>query len=100
MTNAKTELLEILTYYDYTTKNILAAELYQLDNNYESIYIWKDKGLDISVLDFNYDDGYGTQRLHGTILLDDNSWLSRGEYDGSEWWEHNQCPTIEDVLEY
>jgi hypothetical protein len=28
------------------------------------------------------------------VWLDDGTWLSRGEYDGSEWWEHNQLPTI------
>lgn len=45
-------------------------------------------------LDFTYDDGYGGQELFGTVWLEDGTWLSRGEYDGSEWWEHNVLPNI------
>jgi hypothetical protein len=45
-------------------------------------------------LDFKYDSGYGGQELYGTVWLDDGTWLSRGEYDGSEWWEHHACPEI------
>lgn len=45
-------------------------------------------------LDFNYDDGYGGQNLYGIIWYEDGTWSSRGEYDGSEWWEHNECPVI------
>lgn len=40
----------------------------------------------------NYDSGYGMQELHGTIVFKDNSWLERGEYDGSEWWQKCQTP--------
>lgn len=45
-------------------------------------------------LDFKYDSGYGGQELFGTVWLEDGTWLSRGEYDGSEWWEHNVLPEI------
>lgn len=45
-------------------------------------------------LDFEYDNGYGGQELFGIVWLEDNTWLSRGEYDGSEWWEHNILPEI------
>jgi hypothetical protein len=45
-------------------------------------------------LNFNYDSGYGGQVLFGTVWLEDGTWLSRGEYDGSEWWEHNILPEI------
>ena len=45
-------------------------------------------------LDFKYDNGYGGQELFGTVWLEDGTWLSRGEYDGSEWWEHNVLPII------
>lgn len=45
-------------------------------------------------LDFEYDNGYGGQELDGTVWLQDGTWLSRGEYDGSEWWEHNRLPPI------
>lgn len=49
-------------------------------------------------LDFNYDSGYGTQQLFGTLWHEDGSWQERGEYDGSEWWEHKQLPTIPEFL--
>jgi hypothetical protein len=45
-------------------------------------------------IDFEYDSGYGLQNLFGTIWYEDGTWSSRGEYDGSEWWEHNYCPEI------
>ena len=49
-------------------------------------------------LDFEYNSGYGGQELFGTVWLDDGTWLSRGEYDGSEWWEHNVLPQIPNEL--
>ena len=49
-------------------------------------------------LDFEYDGGYGTQLIYGTVWLEDGSWLERGEYDGSEWWEHKFLPPIPNEL--
>jgi len=52
----------------------------------------------LNQLDFDYYDGYGTQELYGTIWCKDGSWFERREYDGSEWWEHKQCPEIPQEL--
>jgi hypothetical protein len=49
-------------------------------------------------LDFEYDSGYGTQELYGTIWCTDGSWYTRGEYDGSEWWELCMLPGIPEYL--
>jgi len=49
---------------------------------------------DLQVLDFRYDGGYGGQELFGTVWLKDGTWMERGEYDGSEWWEHRTRPEI------
>ena len=50
-------------------------------------------------LNFEYDAGYGGQELYGTVwLMEDNTWLERGEYDGSEWWEYRKCPKVIDEL--
>ena len=50
-------------------------------------------------LDFEYDSGYGGQELHGTVwLVEEHTWLERGEYDGSEWWEYMKCPKVIDEL--
>lgn len=43
-------------------------------------------------LNFDYDDGFGGQELEGTIWYTDGTWSSRGEYDGSEWWEYHKRP--------
>jgi hypothetical protein len=45
-------------------------------------------------LDFDYDSGFGGQELYGHIWYSDGTWSSRGEYDGSEWWDYNSCPPI------
>ena len=45
-------------------------------------------------LDFEYDDGYGTQELFGTIWYEDGSWSEREEYDGSECWAYKTSPAI------
>ena len=49
----------------------------------------------INELDFNYHDEYGIQEIYGYILLKDQSWFERHEYDGSEWWEYKKAPTDE-----
>ena len=49
-------------------------------------------------LDFEYYCGYGAQYLHGTIWLTEGRWLTRGEYDGAEWWEIHVYPEIPEEL--
>lgn len=46
----------------------------------------------------NYDAGYGTQKFFGFVLLNDNSWFERDEYDGSECWTHKKRPNLNDKL--
>ena len=45
-----------------------------------------------------YHAGFGGQELFGTIWYTDGTWSERGEYDGSEWWEHHICPKIPERL--
>lgn len=41
----------------------------------------------------NYDSGYGGVVVAvELVLVGDDFWLSRGEYDGSEWWNFNKKP--------
>lgn len=51
----------------------------------------------IEDLDFDYDNGFGTQYLFGKIWYTDGTWSERYEYDGSESWTH-QGPT--DIFYY
>ena len=46
--------------------------------------------------DINYDSGFGGQNVSCdlVILFKDKSWMERGEYDGSEWWEFKSPPVF------
>lgn len=49
--------------------------------------------------DFNYDSGYGSNKIPmDLIVVGEDFWLERHEYDGSEWWEFKTMPTIPDEL--
>lgn len=48
----------------------------------------------LSSIDFEYDDGFGSQEVYGCIWLEDGTWFTRDEYDGSEWWEYHSRPEI------
>jgi len=52
----------------------------------------------LNKLDFEYDNGFGLQRLFGVVWFEDGTWATRGEYDGSEWWEVHEIPEIPDHL--
>lgn len=42
----------------------------------------------------DYDNGYGLQQIASDLMLiGDNWWYVRKEYDGKEWWEHITKPT-------
>lgn len=41
----------------------------------------------------NYNNGYGRAEINlSLIIVGDNWWLERGEYDGSEWWDYKKMP--------
>jgi hypothetical protein len=43
--------------------------------------------------DFEYDDSYGGAEIEEELLVvGDDWWLERGEYDGSEWWAFKTMP--------
>jgi hypothetical protein len=43
--------------------------------------------------DFEYDSGFGGAEVNtGLVIVGDDWWLERGEYDGSEWWEFKTLP--------
>ena len=50
-------------------------------------------------LRFNYNNGFGSQRLFGVVWFKDGSWLERYEYDGSEEWVLKRTPDIPPVLQ-
>lgn len=74
------------------------------NNNYGMDDIEAIQGSDIRIsvdrfkelADVDYDNGYGAQEVATdlVILMKDGSWFSRGEYDGSEWWQLNRRPAV------
>ena len=106
MTNAKEELLLTLKnkkcsikcayikrdmgYWD-DKDNYISAQPFVLREGYTP----EEYEEFLTKLDFNYDSGYGMQEILGTVwLMEEHTWLERGEYDGSEWWEHITKPEI------
>lgn len=106
--NVKEELLEIITKRGLKIK---CASIYTQDYDFiPEIDKWgyiKPKNCILKVnynqqdykdflqsLDFEYDDGFGRQELFGIVLFEDNSWLERYEYDGSERWDYRTTPQI------
>ena len=53
----------------------------------------------LTQLDFEYDSGFGCQYLFGYIWYADGTWSERGEYDGSEWWDHKKRPEKDTKIE-
>ena len=44
-------------------------------------------------LNVDYDDGYGGTEIDmDLVVVGDDWWLERHEYDGSEWWEYKTIP--------
>lgn len=97
LTNARIEFLNHIN-----GREVLCAIIQSGDEYSQSVskfYLttgWTKEEWDefLSGLNFDYDSGYGGQELFGTIWYVDGTWSERGEYDGSEWWEHHVCPDI------
>ena len=54
----------------------------------------------LTLSNFTYDCGYGAPEIAGDLIVyfNDNTYMTRGEYDGSEWWEYNE-PLVYDKEE-
>jgi hypothetical protein len=69
---------------------VIAVRFY--NRNTEEHMFWREDMSQwnsiLNWLDFDYDSGFGGQVLEGNIWYNDGTWSKRGEYDGSEWWEH------------
>ena len=102
MRNAKEELLKLLE-GKAKVKCVTITNGYEWDEDKKDFILKagysKTEYIDfLNQLDFDYDSGYGSQNLFGTVWLEDGTWCTRGEYDGSEWWEHNRLPEIPSEL--
>ena len=105
--NAKEEFLRKLSDINKTVGDIKCATI--KDENFGSTKEYAKLNVNFNTedysnflrsLDFNYDSGYGVQELGGLVWFTDNTWLSRGEYNGSEWWVHNKVPEVPGYLNF
>lgn len=100
MRNARKELLEVMSDEGKIIEDVIAYT-FSKSVNWNKVLITRGTNLtsrELEQLDFSYDQSYGSQEFFGTVLFNDGTWLSRGEYDGSEWWDYNCAPTIEEVI--
>lgn len=91
MINAKVEIVEHIGERKVELVRVVFGRIYGNDKK----IIEGSLEYVLPMLDFNYDDGYGSRHLHGYIWYADGTWSSRGEYDGSEWWEHHSRPPMD-----
>lgn len=49
----------------------------------------------VRLANFFYHEGYGwAEVLTNLVIVGDDWWLERGEYDGSEWWRFQTRPQL------
>lgn len=97
--NAKQELLKIVNANNITILKIDIKYYGDVDNKGKTI---TKHITSLDELDFDYDAGYGVQELYGTVYCKDSNnnpaWLTREEYDGSEWWKINTIPEFYNTI--
>jgi hypothetical protein len=57
-------------------------------------FIGSDSERFLDELDFEYENGFGSQHVFGIIWYVDGTWSERRECNGLEWWEYRSCPKI------
>lgn len=95
MLNARQELEEHLKEWNLT---LLAAEI-QIDNPKRNPILYPDHTEEelatfYEQLDFEYDNGYGSQNIFGILWFTNGHYSDRLEYDGSECWQYHEPPSL------
>lgn len=104
MINAKYELLKLVKETEIVAASIHHEKNYkEYEEEFFNIELRKNhtqEELDnfLNSLNFEYDNGYGCQHLFGYVWLENNQWLERVEYDGSEYWINTTVPEIPEHL--
>lgn len=84
MANLKRETLAFLEEHGKTKDDILWVGCPEYTIPTELFWKLADKW---------YDDGYGSPEVADDLLIvGEDFWLERHEYDGSEWWEFKTMP--------
>lgn len=91
MINAKKEFLSLIKTIKSPVKCVSIKIEYK-DINLKVKYSLDDYNTFLEKLNFEYDNGYGDQKLFGIIWFKNRTWANRKEYDGSETWKYQKCP--------
>ena len=87
MTNLYEETVEILKEHRKTFNDVRFVKG-------ENFLIDKDEFIKIAK-NTTYDNGFGWSEIAlDLVIMGDNWWLERKEYDGSEWWEFKRIPSV------
>lgn len=82
--NLLNETLEILKENNLEPKDVLWVGNSEVKTDWDNF---------AKIADVNYDSGFGAQEVATDLLIvGQNWWLERHEYDGSEWWEFKRLP--------
>ena len=99
MANAKHELTGFLNSHSIHGIKCANIEVYtRMDEDIryslKEYHTEKEYRRFLESLNFEYDSGFGSQQLFGTVWLSENRWMERHEYNGSESWELMSLPEI------
>ena len=84
--NLLNETVKALAEHNKTLKDVLAIQGNSFGMSIEDF---------IDLSDTEYDSGFGGALVaDDLVIIGDNWWLERAEYDGSEWWEYKEKPKI------
>jgi hypothetical protein len=87
--NLLEETLHDLKIYDHKTEDVLWVGT---ADGTKSIS-WK--GFAALAKNTNYNAGFGGPEIRmSLVVVGENWWLERHEYDGSEWWEYKRLPEL------
>jgi len=96
MANLLTETKENMKYHGLSPEDIVhIGTVYTIVDKEYSHYActWEEF---TALADHEYDDDYGAPYVAQdlVIVFSNGCWMTRAEYDGSEWWQYHEPPKV------
>jgi hypothetical protein len=92
------DMWKFIDYDDNYQQNVVSFIIYTYDDVKPALYDEKRAATIADMGKHTYYSGYGGQELFGTVWMDNGEYITRGEYDGSEWWNYHRVPEIPNEL--